>query len=213
MEGSLVYLGAQYDAAVVKAKLVGDLAEEKRLLLDANKNGDDGTSVAKDAADAALDGDPNSYGDAQTGATGEPDQASGTGPGQTDDKEATRMSEELSEKLAQAEAALSDAGEKLKALETETDGLRTRCEALRDPVVAEVLTLGAALHRDSELADMQKLAGEKLERMPDEMLLARRNAWRDELEQSLPGRRQSTPSDPNAGIVDSDTKAFVSRVM
>lgn len=201
MEGSLVYLGAQYDAAVVKAKMIGDLAEEKRLTLaaDADNDMNDGDVVAKTAGDGALDDDTSS-----DGATGEPDQASGTGTGQYDEKEATSMSDELTEKLAQAEAALSDAGEKLKALEAETDGLRKRVDDLRAPVVAEVLTLGAALQRDSELADLQKLSGEAFEKMPDEMLLQRRDAWREEHEKALPGRRQSSTEDPNADIVDGD---------
>lgn len=213
MEGSLVYLGAQYDAQIIKAKMVGDLAEEKRLLLEADNDMNDGDAVAKGAGDGALDGDTSSDGDT-TGATGEPDQASGTGTGQTDDKEATSMSDELTEKLAQAEAALSDTGEKLKAAEAETDALRTRCAELRDPVVAEIATLGAALKRGSELADMQRLAGEKLENMPDDMLLARRDAWREELEKGLPGRRQSSTEDPNADIVDATkAAALVARMM
>lgn len=46
VEGSIVYLGAQYDAAIVKAKLAGDFAAEKRALLEKGACGDTNLPMA-----------------------------------------------------------------------------------------------------------------------------------------------------------------------
>lgn len=186
VEGSIVYLGCQYDAAIVKAKSAGEPTEAKRLLLKepAASDGDDPVAGGPDVG-GVTDGAPE-----------QSDPVSGSGADNPDTEEAETMSDELVAQLDAAQTALNEATKAQTEAVAERDAERGRIAALRAPVVADLKRLGALLERTGELSVMEDHFGEDLAGMKDEKLLALRDEWATKAAAEFPAGRQTTAQEP-----------------
>ena len=185
LEGSIVYLGAQYNAEVAKAKMAGDFAEEKRLLQKVSPEAGADT-------EQSLSADVGEGSDVQLGAA---DGQSG-GTKTAEDSEVQPMTDEEKQELEDAKAAVAAAEVEKAELVKAAEAATQRAARLRAPVVAEVEKLAGLMKREPELATMKTMAGDDLANLPDEKLLDLRDQWQKAYDATLPGAQQSTPADP-----------------
>lgn len=223
LEGSIVWLGCQYDAEMVKAIQPGaNVHEAKRLELERAGHEEGGHETFYSLPVKASDQTVNvKWEDLREFALGteEPEDATAD-PAPGEDKadtsnaqEVTPMPEDdaLQQRFETAQKDLQEAGEKIKALERavnesalNAETMTTAYGVLRDSVVAELENYADLLERKAAF-DLFAEATEGWEKCSPEKMVAMRNEWKADYEKTLPPRQQSKQEDPEAPETEAPT--------
>lgn len=193
LEGSIVWLGCQYDAELVKAKEAlrtldppSDIHGVKRFGLEARTHysipeGEPGAPPASGTSGAI----PGEGGDAMDEAL---------------QKELDSTKQQLAEAMQALDAErakgadLEQAGKELKAA---AEAAQSEAEAYKAPVLEDIARLAKHLDREAELAIWQE-STEGFSKSSPERVLALRDDWQKKWDETAPPRQQSKASDPEA---------------